>query len=130
MNCRSLLTAVAGDVFFKCSLAGVTLSRCVVRVCASASPSGPSVDEEKAGMELQAFDTVGDLAARMPAADSGGGRYLYARVRLTPPRAGAEAGGGDAAAAGGEASVIARGICACRGTGALHTSMPPAPRTI
>lgn len=84
MKSSDLLPAVAQDVFFQGLLRGVALCECAVHVCAS------SADEVEAGLVLQGFETLGDLAARMPAAADGAlPRYLYVRVRLLRPRAAA-----------------------------------------
>lgn len=71
--CRSsLVRALSQDVQFQDELLGVTLNKCAVTVCASASETKPTKAEVAASRELEGAITLSRLAAGMPVAAGGG----------------------------------------------------------
>lgn len=85
MDAMSLLKALRRDEGFALDLAGVSLQRCIVEVCASASDEKPSPDEAKSAVPLEGAKTLGVLAATaLPLAS------LF--VRVTLPASAAAAG--------------------------------------
>ena len=59
----SLLVALKHDEAFEVELRDVALSKCKVRVCASASKTAPSDQEAAAACELEGANTLGEVAA-------------------------------------------------------------------
>ena len=104
MGVTELLITLRQDREFAEQLAGVVLNKCRVTVAVSASEEAPSAAEEATGRELKGVVSLHRLAAAVLAAEeqaaaaAAGGRpfYLYARVRLQAPHAGAGGGGGSA----------------------------------
>lgn len=85
MDAMSLLKALRRDEGFALDLAGVSLQRCTVEVCASESNRAPSADQAGAAIELEGAKTLGVLAATaLP------GASLF--VRVTLPASAAAAG--------------------------------------
>ena len=82
MDRTSLLEALAESRTFVVELRDVALSKCVVKVCASASPKKPSVEEETEAGEagkLEGAATLRDIVTDMVTADR---PYLCIRVEL------------------------------------------------
>ena len=79
LNAGALLKALKKDEAFEVELRDVALSKCVVKVCASASKEEPSNEEKGASSELKGANTLNDIVngivtAALP--------YLYIRVAL------------------------------------------------
>ena len=82
LNAGALLKALKKDEAFEVELRDVALSKCVVKVCASASPKKPSVEEETEAGEagkLEGAATLRDIVTDMVTA---GRPYLCIRVEL------------------------------------------------
>ena len=88
MSSARLLKALKRDEGFKVELAAVPLSKCEVRVCASASKVAPSVDEVAGARPLEGAVSLVELAVELAAAGMAGSN-LFVHVHLPPPAASA-----------------------------------------
>jgi hypothetical protein len=93
----SLLVALKRDEAFEVELRDVALSKCTVRVCASASDEEPSAAEAGSALELKGAKTLGALTTGM------GNNNLFIHVQQPPALMAAGAG------AGGEHAITQRG---------------------
>ena len=104
MNRLQLLVALSSHAGFAHELAGVPLSKCTVRVCASASNKAPTEAELRAEAELGGAQALGALAVELPCSP-GGRTYLY--LDVSPPQQPAAAVAAAGAAAAGRPSADA-----------------------
>ena len=98
MTSGALLKALKRDEAFEGELRDVTLSKCTMRVCASASKTAPSDLEAAAARELEGAETLDDVAAGLVG-------NLFVHVQL--PAAAAAAAAAAGVGAGGESCTVA-----------------------